>query len=333
MAFKICVIGCGNISETQHGPSIKRYEQLHEGVLFAACCDVDEKRARGYKETFGLPRHYTDIDNMLSAEKPDAVSLICPEEKTAKLSGHIMEKGFPLLVEKPPGMNGDETRHMIEVARKRNIPNQVAFNRRYIPLVQKLMDIIDNMGGAKTITDIYYRMLRVNRKDDNFATTAIHGIDLVRYIAGTDYQKLDIHYHNLPQWGDNVANIHLNGLMVSDAVVHMDFFPMSGAVTERLEVNTHGGLFWLELPVWSQGYDMPGKITQMVNNVSVFSITGEEAVDSADEFMLNGFYHENERFFDDVRNKKLPKGDIASGLQSVEIADCIYKREQSYSKK
>ena len=331
MPFKICVVGCGNVSNTQHGPAITRYVNLHENTLFAACCDIDIDRARDYGHKFDLPNFYTDIDDMLDKENPDAVSLISPVEKTAELSCLIMKRGYPLMLEKPPGSNSIETKSMIDAARENNVPNQVAFNRRYMPLVQKLMDTLKSIDALNEITDIHYRMIRVNRRDDSFSTTAIHGIDLVRYISGADYRHVEIKYHELPQYGDCVANMHLNGVMSSGAIVHLDFLPMSGVVTERLEVNTHKGIFWLELPVWAESYDMPGKITYLQNGNVIFTINGEELSNCADEYILNGIYNENKFFFDSIRDGKKPDGDIMSGLQAVEIADCLNRRNASYS--
>jgi len=330
MPFKICLAGCGAISEAQHGPSILKYVQLHDDTVFAACCDIIEEKARIYHNKFNTSRYYTNLSEMLDTEKPDAVCLICPENKTAELSCFIMEKGYPLLLEKPPGLNADETRRMISVAHNNNALNQVAFNRRFVPLVQKMIEKINNFGGCKEITDLHYRMLRVDRRDINFATTAIHGIDLVRYIAGADYKQIKFTYKELSQYGDSVANIHLNGLMSSGIVVHMDFLPMSGVVTERLEVNTTNGIFFVELPVWKEGLDMPGRITHYINNECVFTTTGEEIAGCTEEYMLNGFYHENKSFFDNIRNKRIPADDIASDLQGVEISDCIYNREALY---
>ena len=327
------MIGCGYLSVDQHGPSIMKYIEKHGNVLFTACCDIDEDKARLFKDMFKVSRHYTDYIEMLDTEKPDAVSLICPVEKTAELSCKIMKRGYPLLMEKPPGLNSIETRRMIDVAEKHNVPNQVAFNRRYIPLVQEMMGIINDQGGENIITDIHYRMIRVNRRDRNFATTAIHGIDLVRFIVGADYDHVDFRYNELPQYGEFVANIHMSGVMTSGTMIHMDFLPMSGAVTERLEVNTHIGLFRLELPVWAYGEDIPGRITHLQNGNIVYSATCEDLTGSRDEYMINGMYHENESFLNDIRNTKKPAGDIKSGLQSVVIADCINDRRSTYELK
>jgi len=326
------MIGCGYLSVDQHGPAVTKYIQRHGGVEFSACCDIDEKKALEFKEKFNIPRHYTNYLEMLDSEKPGAVSLICPVDITAEFSCKIMERGYPIILEKPPGLNSAETRRMIDVAHKHGVPNQVAFNRRYIPLIQRLMEILDSLDATNEIMDICYRMIRVDRRDPDFATTAIHGIDLVRYIAGADYKHVDFRYHEFPQYGEGVKNIHINGVMTSGTVIHMDFLPMSGAVTERLEVNTHKGLFRIEVPAWAYGEDKHGRITHMRNREVILSETCVDLVGSSEEYMINGMYHENESFLNDIREGRKPEGDIVSGLQSVEIADCISGKKSEYKK-
>ena len=41
-------------------------------------------------------------------------------------------------------------------------------------------------------------MTRVERRDPDFSTTAIHGLDAVRYLAGADYAEARFRYRELP---------------------------------------------------------------------------------------------------------------------------------------
>jgi hypothetical protein len=52
----------------------------------------------------------------------------------------------------------------------------------------------------------------------------------------------------------------------------------------------------------------------------------ENASETEEEFVSNGFYGENARFLECVEKGIRPTDDIASGLQAVEIADCIRQR-------
>ena len=329
MDFKICIVGCGWMSAIGHAPACKLYEQLHPGAKLVACCDIMEEKAMEYRQKFDIPTYYTDMDKMLDMEKPDAVCLIVPVHLTAELTCKILAKGYPVIAEKPPGATPEECRKMIEAAK--GIPNAVSFNRRYMPLVKKAVAMIDEWGGPSYIMDIRYRMVRVRRNEPDFSSTAIHGIDLVKHIAGAPYKHIDIRYKNLPQYGETVANYHLNGEMENGIVVNLDFLPVSGIVTERLEINTHRGMIYLNLTVGEGTCDHPGTLTHFENGKQVLTIRGTEEDENAPVHVLGGFYDENADFFNDVRNGKIPVGDIASGLQSVEVAESIKNRQAAYT--
>lgn len=328
MNFKICVVGCGNHSVWVHGPSYQKYAELHPDVELAACCDIDEAKAIFYKRKFGFARHYTDIDSMLDTEKPQAVCLISPVNLTFGLSCKIFDKGYPLIMEKPPGMDSNETREMIRAASSRNTPNQVAFNRRYMPLVRELKKLLDKQKGSKNTMDIQFRMLRVGRKDPDFSTTAIHGIDVVKFIAESDYKSVCFRYQELSNIGNNVANIHLDCEFKSGAFAQLDFLPVSGTDVERLEITMDDNTFYLNTP---EGFDMPGKLLHIEKNKIKLELNGSEISGGSEEYILHGFYNENESFFEDIRNGRMPEGDIQSGLQSVYIAECIRKRAAEYN--
>jgi len=330
LGFKICVVGCGYIANSMHGPAYRKYAQSNEGVVLAACCDADNDKAVAFKKKFGFLRHYTDMETMLNLEKPDAVCLLVPPHVTAKLAVRVLDLGYPLLVEKPPGLTKEETLHMIETARKNDVPNQVSFNRRHIPLIKKLKELLDERVGTNTHYHIQCQFFRVGRLDPDFSTTAIHGIDLVRFIAGSNYRNVRFRYQELPHLGPGVANIFLDCVFHSGATAQLSFCPTAGIVVERIIVNAVDYSFFVNLPIWG-AIDSPGEIRLMHKGKEELRISGETLVDSNEIFITNGFYDVNRSFFDDVRNGRKPKDDIESGLQSVEIAECIRYREAEYN--
>ena len=331
MSFKICTIGCGSMSSHGHGPSYKKYASLYKGTVFAACCDIDPEKAAKYKDSFGFQRYYTDMDVMLDTEKPDAVCVIVPEHLTASVSIRVLEKGYPLMMEKPPGLNSEETRKMIAAAEKHNVPTQVAFNRRYMPMVVKLMEMTSLYYNTSGIQNIRYDFYRVGRFDDDFAATAIHGIDTARFLARSDYKHISFHYQPLEQFGPNVANILMDCEFESGTTAQLSFCPVSGVVVERAVINAYDHTWFMNLPVWNAA-DFPGKLQHYEKGKLVEDIYGNEICDDLDMYVTNGFFGENESFFNDIRAGRRPPGDLKSALQSVEIADCIRKRAKEYRK-
>ena len=325
--FKICIIGCGHMARNGHGFALKRYAETYCDTVLAACCDVDITRAEYFKEQFGFKKAYTDYKLMLNKEKPDAVCLISPVDKTAEMAIQILKMGYPLFLEKPPGKNTDETKQLIKVAEESGVTVRVAFNRRYTPLLITLKEFTK----SEKIRNITYQMYRKDRRDDDFSTTTIHAIDAVKFIAESDYSRVDFTYQHLDNEAENVVNIYLNGILESGAVAQLSLVAMGGTVAERISVNTDMATYFVELPFWSNP-DSPGKLTRLVGNTVTSTILGDNLIDSTEMFLESGFYEENRSFFEAVKQGDKTE-DVSSGLQSVELADFIRKRKTQYIKK
>ena len=329
MGFKICAIGCGRHATWVHGPSFAKYAALNPDVELAACCDTDPEKAGLYSEKFGFKHYYTDLDKLLECEKPDAVSLVVPLEVTAQLAERILEKGYPLIMEKPPGRSGEEVRRLIKAADKNNVRNRVAFNRRYSPLIRDLKGRLEKNFKPGDIQSISYNMIRIGRRDGDFWTTAIHAVDAVRYIAGIDYKHVRFRYREFPGIGDGVACIYMDCIFPTGTVAQININPISGADTESTAVYLNNHIYLLELPLWNDS-DLSGSLTHMENG-RVVTEEGEKAVfDGSEIFETGGFYYENASFFDALRSGKFPEGHLKSSLQSVEVAYCIQNRIREY---
>jgi myo-inositol 2-dehydrogenase/D-chiro-inositol 1-dehydrogenase len=331
MTLRICMVGCGSMSTSVHGPSYHEYASLHPDAILAACCDLDANKAEKYMKMFGFRKHYTDLDVMLDTEKPDAVCLVVQDYLTAKLSKRIMEKGYPLLMEKPPGINKEETIDMIKTADQYDIPTGVAFNRRSMPLVRKLRRMLEERFESNELQHIRYDFYRVNRMDSDFSTTAIHGLDTVKFLAGSDYARIRLQYQSIPNCPPEVVNIYMDCEFESGVKAFLSFCPVSGTLLERATVQAAGNTFFLNVAV-GDSIDYPGSLTHYEQG-QVVSYPSEQA-DLADQrvFVTGGFYDENAMFFEDIRAGRAPIHDLRSSLQSVEIAECIRERKLEYTK-
>lgn len=325
--FKICVIGCGAMSTSGHGPSFKKYSEDYPDVKLAGCCDINEEAAVKYKNEFGFEKHYTDFNVMLDEVKPDAVSLICPVALTKTLSIKIMEKGYNIILEKPPGVNMEEIIEMTAAQEKAGVFVRTAFNRRYTPLILKLKELIK----GKRIFNITYQMYRHSRNDKDFATTAIHAIDAVKNIIASDYKRIEFKYQELGDIGENVANIYMSCEMENGVIAQLALITMGGAVSERITVNTLNETYFAELPFWNN-IDVPGRIRGVRKDEVFVDISGRELTDTGEMFEEMGFYEENRSFFELIRKKKEAESDLESGIQSVDIANYIRTRKTVYNK-
>ena len=325
--FKICVIGCGAMAKSGHGPAFRKYADAYPDTRLAACCDLNAEAAENFKNAFGFERAYTDYVQMLNDICPDVVSLLCPVAKTAELAIDIMQRGCHVILEKPPGRNTGECQAIADAANRAGVFVRTAFNRRYTPLIVKLKEML----GEEKIRSMTYQMYRKNRHDPDFSTTSIHAIDAVSYIAGSPYRELSLRYAQIPENGPGVVNILLQGTLQNDALVSLSLIPVGGTTVERISVNTDKATYFAELPFWNNP-DSPGKLTRMDGNEITHTVSGDSLVDSEEMFETSGFYEENRSFFALIRSGTQPFSDLESGMQAVEIADLIRNRRTEYCK-
>jgi predicted dehydrogenase len=330
MAFKIGVIGCGGIAFNMHGPAYRKYADLHDDTVLAACCDIDAAKMSEFKKQFGFRAGYTDYKEMLKIEKPDLVCLNVPVHLTSPMACDILRAGFPLILEKPPGRNREEVLAILDAAEKGKAAHMVAFNRRFNPVITALREELKNNFRPDEIQTLQCEFYRVNRRDSDFSTTAIHGIDTLRFIADADYEEIHFYYQDLPFAGEGVRNIFMQGRFTSGAFAQLRFCPMTGVRVERITVMVKDSSYFAMLP-YNDSIDSPGKLLHYRRDKLEKKISGESLTGGSTEiFETNGFYNEDAAFFDAVKNNLVPPSQLSTTLQSVELEDCIRRRVPVY---
>jgi predicted dehydrogenase len=327
--FKINLIGCGGMSNYGHGPACVKYAALHPDVELSACCDIDEEKAVQFSKDLGFKRPYTDIVTMLNAEKPDAVVLIVPPELTCELSIRVLDLGYPLITEKPPGMSVQEIDRMIAAADATGAATQVSFNRRYTPLIMKTKELVHSTLAPSQIQHIRYELSRNKRNDPDFTTTAIHAIDTAKFIMDSDYKWVKIHYQYFPELGPTTANMFLDCEFESGATGSIVLCPVTGLSCEVGTVYGENDWFQMSQPMRTD-FEQDGYVRHFREHKIIYNATGPELNESNENWIVTGFYLENAVFFDDLRAGRKPVGDLRSGRQSVAIMQCLRERRAEY---
>jgi predicted dehydrogenase len=122
---RLAIVGAGHMANAH----AQNFSAL-KGVTLAACCDVDEKRARAFADRWNVPHWYVDYDDMLEAETLDAVSNVTVDIMHAPISLAAVAKGLAVLCEKPLATTLADARAMRDAARKRGVVTQVNFSYR-----------------------------------------------------------------------------------------------------------------------------------------------------------------------------------------------------------
>ncbi|NHN28584.1 Gfo/Idh/MocA family protein [Paenibacillus agricola] len=145
--IRVAVIGCGSIAEKRHIPEYA----ANPDVELVAFVDVVNQRAEQYADQYGA-KAYTSYEEMLSVEKPDAVSVCLPNILHAPVSIAAANAGAHVLVEKPMATNEADSLAMIEAAKANNVYLMVGHNQRLMPPHVKAKEILETGKMGKVLT-------------------------------------------------------------------------------------------------------------------------------------------------------------------------------------
>ncbi len=111
------------------------------------------ERAKNFAERYHVEHYFDNYEAMLNLTNLDVVYVATPHTFHAEHSILCLKKGIPVLCEKPFAMNLREVQNMIETARIHNVFLMEAMWTRFIPAIQKTLELIQNgeIGNIKTI--------------------------------------------------------------------------------------------------------------------------------------------------------------------------------------
>lgn len=145
--IKVAVIGCGAIAQRRHIPEYA----ANDNVELVAFADPIIERAEQMAEQYG-GKSYASIEQLLEAEKVDAVSVCTPNYLHAQHSIAAANAGAHVLVEKPMATSKEDAEKMIEAARKNNVYLMVGHNQRLMPPHVKAKELLDSGKLGKVLT-------------------------------------------------------------------------------------------------------------------------------------------------------------------------------------
>jgi myo-inositol 2-dehydrogenase/D-chiro-inositol 1-dehydrogenase len=318
--MKLCMIGCGDFARRFHGPAQQRCAREVNGLELSGCCDVDARRARAFAENFGYARPHTDLVAMLASERPDAVVLAVPPAHTCSIASEVLARGFPLLLEKPPGLTGAELARLIEAADKGRAPAQVAFNRRYMPVMGRAREILDGAlaGGA---TRVDYEMTRYERWDADFSTTAVHAIDAVRFLAGSPFEDVRIEYQPIRRGSLETVAVSAEIRCASGLRARLEIQPVAGANTESARIHALGHTVSVKIPY--PGEPMADGLVEHWSGDKIAETFSDHGLEVGERMGIVG---ETRAFLSAVRTGAAGSPGLGDCRQQVQLMEAIRRR-------
>ncbi len=188
--IRVAVIGVGMMGRNH----ARVYSELPE-VELAAVVDANPDLAEQVGCLFHVPA-YSDVQQMLDATHPDAVSVVVPTYLHYPVAKQVIENGCHVLVEKPIAVSLEDAQALIQVAEKFQRVLTVGHIERYNPAIIELKRRLE-AGELGKIFQIHARRLGPSPTRIQDVGVALdlapHDLDIMRYLVGHEAQYVFAH--------------------------------------------------------------------------------------------------------------------------------------------
>lgn len=191
---KVAVVGTGNIGYHH----CRNFYEIETADLVAVA-DINLQKGKAASEEFDC-RYYSDYQELIDIEKPDAVSIATPTHTHYDLVNYCLKNGVHVLVEKPISQDPVKIEKLISLAKQHNRILTVGHIERFNPALQRLKMLIDD-GELGEITNIMARRLGGYPSKLNdvgvYYDLAVHDLDIFYYLLQQIPQKMRVHKLNV----------------------------------------------------------------------------------------------------------------------------------------
>lgn len=183
MKTKVGVIGVGAMG--QHHARV--YGELPD-VELVGVADVDGNLAPSIAERFHT-KAFTDYKQLLR-QGLDAVSIAVPTSLHKEVAVDVAEAGVSMLVEKPIADTVENAEEIVRRARRNGVRLMIGHIERFNPIIPVMKKSIENNDVISIdITRVGPIPPRI-RDVGVVIDLATHDIDLIRYLANSEFKKI-----------------------------------------------------------------------------------------------------------------------------------------------
>lgn len=192
---RVAILGAGAIARIH----IAAYKRLEGRCRVVAVVDKFADKAEALIREAGLDaRAYADIDEMLAAERPDAVSVCLPPSMHAAFAVKAAEAGAHVLCEKPMASSLEECDAMIAAASKAGVLLSVVCQNRFRTPMARMRRLLESGQAGKLLAadirslwwrgdnyyDIWWRGTWEMESGGCFMSHSVHYLDLMAWALG-----------------------------------------------------------------------------------------------------------------------------------------------------
>ena len=191
------IIGCGDVTEKKSGPAFNKVPNSK----LVAVMRRDALKAEDYARRHGVPKWYSNADDLINDQEINAIYVATPPEAHAEYAIKAMKAGKPVYVEKPMAASYEDCILMNKVAAETFVPLFVAYYRRSLPYFNEIKNILiaQSIGQILSVTielissprpadlepqNLPWRVQPQIAGGGYFYDMACHQLDIIDYLLG-----------------------------------------------------------------------------------------------------------------------------------------------------
>ncbi len=180
--IKIGVIGCGEVAQIIHLPTLRDMPELFE---VTALCDVSPTVLRAVGAAWPGAAQFLDARELVADRRVDAVLIANPHVHHAQTALGAMRAGKHVLLEKPVCINLDEADRLEAAEAEHGVVVQVGFMRRYAPAFVEATERLAGRRAEITLLRVH-DVIGANRLIIDSTSSVIRGTDVpAEVLAGS----------------------------------------------------------------------------------------------------------------------------------------------------
>ncbi len=152
MEIKWGIIGVGDVTEVKSGPAFQKVEHSH----LVAVMRRDSAKAKNYAERHGVPKWYSDAQQLIDDPQVNAIYIATPPDTHAYYAAAALKAGKPVYLEKPMTRDRLQAKELLQTQQACGGKLTVAHYRREQPYFKKVKELIGERIGTPRIANLRF---------------------------------------------------------------------------------------------------------------------------------------------------------------------------------
>ena len=336
--IRIAIAGAGAIAERAHIPALSSVADAQIVAIQSRTAEKAERVARALSpDDAHRPKVYSNFDEMLAREHPDAVGIFTPNNLHCEFTVKALNAGAHVLVEKPMAPTAAEARKMVDAAAKSSRVLMVAMQRRFGGVERAIKDALTSGAIGKP----NFIRARLSHGGPQLWAPGQKWFTTASEAGGGAMLDLGVHVADLAIWFMGEVD------SVSGQV---------GTLAKQIEVDDTGAMIlhfksgaigvveasWSSMPSLSaiEIFGSEGRVMAGYprNDISILKADGSPAPGFSREDVMSRFDPRDllapsralaENFIGAIQGRAKPSPDGIDGLRAVEAIEACYRSSRT----